>query len=229
MPIKPVAKTYLIGEVVAGLEQLISSEEYRPGDRLPSIKELTKSFGVGLTTVREALRHLESVGLIRIQHGAGIFVTDKVNEPLLVRPILTSGVLKPSITKDLLAVRKMLETGAAELAARNASDAEIEHLRAVYKSMALCLDDPHAFSEQNTLFHMVISEISGNKIVILMLKAVRDMILQNQERLNISDKLRRDSLTLHSHILEAIAQHDPVEARKQMDIHLERIQQSVGN
>jgi GntR family transcriptional repressor for pyruvate dehydrogenase complex len=223
VPIERVQRSQLIDEVAMQLLQLIRDGVYAPGDRLPPIRELVTNLGVSVTTVREALRKLESLGLIRIEHGSGTYVSDTALIPLLVRPIPVSDELDAKILKDLLAVRRLLERGAAELAAQHASAEQVAHLEEIYREMERHLHDPLRFSQANTEFHLYISDMSGNAILPLLLSAVRELIIRHQQRLNASEEVRRRSLRYHHAILSAIRDRDAERAGAQMGAHLDDV------
>lgn len=225
--IKPIAKSQVTQEVGERLKNLIVSGAYKPGDRLPPIKELAASLQVGQTTVREGLRQLESLGLIRLQHGSGVYVSESFQFPLLVRPITSPVPLDEKVFDDLISMRQILETGAAWLAATHASDEHIERLGRLLDDMEETLDDPEAFSRNNAEFHMCVAESTGNQFIPMILKAVRDLIVTHQERLNASEEVRRRSMRFHRFIYEAIAAHNANLARQAMEEHLSDIGSEV--
>lgn len=182
--IDPIAKTKVTGEVARRIQELIWSGKLGPGERLPPIRELAGQLNVGLTTVREALRQLETLGLVRIQHGAGVYVSESTDKPLFIRMLPTGGAISAKTRFDLLLVRKMLETGAAELAARRATPEQVENLREILSAMEKSLDDVQRFSEVDTEFHMYVAEISGNEILPVLLSSVRELIVLHQVGIN---------------------------------------------
>lgn len=226
--IEPIAKTKVTGEVVRRIQQLIWSGKYAPGDRLPPIRELADQLHVGLTTVREALRQLETLGLVRIQHGAGVYVAESTDQPLFIRMLPTGKTISDKTRFDLLSVRKMLETGGVELAAKRATPEQIESLGEILKDMEAYLDDVERFSETDTEFHMYVAEMSGNEILPALLSSVRELIVRHQVELNVPLELRQRSLQYHSSIYDAIRGRSPVEARTLMAAHLDDVLMAAG-
>src|SRR5690606_39484478 len=94
----------------------------------------------------------------------------------------TSNVVPKKTRRDLMAVRKMLETGAAELAAKWATDEQIDALKEILDRMEANIDDVESFSEVDTEFHMYIAEMSGNEILPLLLSSIRELIVRSEER-----------------------------------------------
>ncbi len=226
--IDPIAKTKVTGEVARRIQELIWSGKLGPGERLPPIRELAGQLNVGLTTVREALRQLETLGLVRIQHGAGVYVSESTDKPLFIRMLPTGGAISAKTRFDLLLVRKMLETGAAELAARRATPEQVENLREILSAMEKSLDDVQRFSEVDTEFHMYVAEISGNEILPVLLSSVRELIVLHQVGINTPLELRQRSLQYHASIFDAIRGRSPVEARALMAAHLDDVLAAAG-
>lgn len=228
MVLERIPKTKVTDEVARRIQQLIWSGRFGPGDRLPPIRELADQLNVGLTTVREALRQLETLGLVRIQHGAGVYVTDSTDKPFFIRMLPTGNVVPKKTRLDLMAVRKMLETGAAELAARWATDEQIDALKEILDRMEENIDDVESFSEVDTEFHMYIAEMSGNEILPLLLSSIRELIVRHQVELNVPLDLRQRSLRYHASIFDAIRGRSPVEARTLMAAHLDDVLAAAG-
>lgn len=223
-----IPKTKITGEVARRIQQSIWSGEFAPGDRLPPIRELADRLGVGLTSVREALRQLETLGLVRIQHGAGVYVTDSTDKPLFIRMLPTGSTMEDKTRFDLISVRKMLESGGAELAAKLATPEQIEHLKEILDRMEEHLGDVERFSQANTEFHLYVAEMSGNEILPLLLSSIRDLIVRHQVDLNVPLDMRKRSLKYHTSIYEAIRARSPIEARTLMAAHLDDVLMEAG-
>lgn len=225
--ITPVGKSYVTEEVAQKLKDLIMSGYYAPGEKMPSMKDLAASLQVAIPSVREALRYLESLGLIHIRHGAGVFVSEDATSPLRIRPIISSAPLDEKVLEDLMGVRHIMETSAAELAATRATDEQIARLHELLLAMENSIDEPEMYSLHNADFHIAVCECSNNAILLSFLNAVRDLILAHQKRINISSDLRRRSLEWHRKIYEAIATRDAKKARDAMSAHLQDVEAEV--
>ena len=223
-----IPKTKITGEVVRRIQQSILAGEFAPGDRLPPIRELADRLGVGLTSVREALRQLETLGLVRIQHGAGVYVTGSADQPLFIRMLPTGTGMADKTRFDLISVRKMLETGGAELSAKRASQQQIEHLKEILDRMEEHIGDVERFSQTDTEFHVYIAEMSGNEILPLLLSSIRELIVRHQVELNAPIDFRKRSLRYHASIYDAIRGRSPIEARTLMAAHLDDVLMAAG-
>lgn len=223
-----IPKTKITGEVARRIQQSILSGEFAPGDRIPPIRELADRLGVGLTSVREALRQLETLGLVRIQHGAGVYVTESADKPLFIRMIPTGSGMAEKTRIDLISVRKMLETGGAELAAKRATAEQIDELEKILGRMEKHLGDVERFSQADTEFHMYVAEMSGNEILPALLSSIRELIIRHQVELNVPLELRKRSLQYHTSIYDAIRGRSPIEARTLMSAHLDDVLMAAG-
>ncbi|TZF84846.1 FadR family transcriptional regulator [Pedobacter sp. BS3] len=157
-----ITRRSLADEVAAKLQQQISLGKYKVNDKLPIEPELMKTYGVGRSTIREAIKILTNSGLLRVQQGVGTFVesTSGNQEPLIQR-------LKRADKPDLDEVRQILEMKIAEKAALNRTEADIEKIKSLLEqrkqsakagSLEACID-------ADIRFHTAIAEASGNDIL----------------------------------------------------------------
>ncbi|MFP4388103.1 MAG: FadR/GntR family transcriptional regulator, partial [Desulfococcaceae bacterium] len=115
------------------IQELIASGRLRPGERLPSERELTALFDVSRSSVREAILKLECLGFVEQRHGEGTFIKSVTDAPLAEAGAVLVG--REDFLFDLMEVRNELETWAAALAAERASDAEIREMREIVAAM----------------------------------------------------------------------------------------------
>ena len=222
MDIKPLKRSSLSEDLTDRLMQLIKSGTYKPGDRLPSIMEMTRLLGVGHPTLREALRRLETIGIVEIKHGSGVYV--KRDEELLVvsNPVFGGEVSKKMMI-DLLETRMALEVKAAGMAALHATPAQLDKMAGLLERASENMDDDELLNATNLSFHTAISIASGNT-VLAQLQDVLSALFRNEQRiiLGIYEDRRRDH-NEHGQIFEAIKNKDAAEAKKRMQAHLEGV------
>ncbi|MFT3822305.1 MAG: FadR/GntR family transcriptional regulator [Chitinophagaceae bacterium] len=157
-----ISRKSLAEEVAARIQQQIVSGHYKVGEKLPVEPELMRQFGVGRSSVREAIKLLVNSGLLRVQQGLGTFVEDNsgIKEPLVQR-------LKRSDVKDMDEVRQLLEMKIAEKAALNRTEEDIvtiTHFLEERKKAAFA-DDIKGCIEADISFHIAIADASGNEIL----------------------------------------------------------------
>ena len=218
-PIKP---TRAHEAVLAQLQGKILKGELAPGDRLPSEREMMEIFGVSRPTVREALRVAESLGLVAVRHGdpGGPRV---LGQPSVGVTRVLDGLLSAERTSvtELLEARMVLEGAAARLAAARPA-AELGPLEEAYRAMEQAPDFAR-FVEADAVFHRRVAEVGGNRLLVVILTALRDPIVRliTAGLSGETDaQARAKILRAHGEILEAIRTGDIAAADRRSRRHL---------
>ena len=221
----PIRKRKLSHEVQERLLRLIEDEEMRPGDPLPSERDLMQSYEVGRPAVREALQNLERMGLIAIRHGDHARVAepsigrmvDEMSQTM--RHILSHS---PTTMEHLKEARAMFEIEMVRIAARKHSKGYIVRLRRLLEEQAAARSDPARFLAGDAAFHREIASISGNPIFAAVTEAVFGWL--GDFYVNLVRAPGRENVTLDEHqmIIDAIADGDQTRAAKAMSDHLSR-------
>jgi GntR family transcriptional regulator, transcriptional repressor for pyruvate dehydrogenase complex len=199
--------------------ELIRTGGHRPGDRLPSTRELSQRFAVTTPTLREALRRLEATGAIEMRHGSGIYVGPAIDRIVLPNPNMRA--MRGAQLLDLLGARIVIEPPLAALAAEQASDDSLAGLRRLLDEAGRHLRGEDAeLHEANMTFHRATARLAGNGV----LHEIVDSLLtvhasEQREILQIFDDRRRD-YDEHLAILTAIESGDPEAAERRMRAHL---------
>ncbi|MCW5623241.1 MAG: FadR family transcriptional regulator [Burkholderiales bacterium] len=196
---------------------------FAPGDQLPPERELAALMGVSRLTLRAALRALERAGLVTVRRGryGGTFITDQVPKLGDKSGLETATNIAPAVLEDWIAQRWVLETGVADLAARNASDAQIRALIELNDQMKRFEHDLSQYRPLDTMFHLGLARATGSA-------GLETWVAQTHARLSELMRLipstrgaLSNSTDYHTQILDAIAQRDPVEARRVMALHVD--------
>ncbi len=228
---RPVRVTRASEEVVRQIKALIFSGELSPGDQLPSENELADHFGLSRTTVRDALRVLETQGLIEIKVGAGggAFVAQPGTGPVLES--LTNMLRLQQVTiPELVEARQVVETNIAVLAAQRATD---EDIRAMEEAVAAAragraAGDPY-FMPHSVSFHMALAKAAKNQVLLLTVNSIRSLFYEVLERLLPADDMAQRAIEDHQKILDAVKERDAEQARQLMQEHIlyfkERVKQ----
>ena len=165
--------------IVRQVEERIAAGDLRPGDRLPSERELTTQFDVSRSTVREALRVLESSGLVRSRPGDPLGPQVIASTASAMRKLFARVVDSRRLgVAELLQFRMIIESAAGSVAARLASPSELDELEQALAGMRDAVADGYeAFSAADVRFHEHVARLSGNELLVLCLDAVRSMVL----------------------------------------------------
>lgn len=211
--------------VVEDIIEKIKSGQFEPGAKLPSEKSLSKEFDISRASTREALQKLEVLGLIDIKHGKGSYVS---NSPYLkpLQEIVASKLLTADVgIEELLETRLYIEQGTVRLAARNVNDSAIDELRELVQEMddVVNEEDAEEFSKLDMEFHLLLGRMSGNTLMKRMLRTVRNLMRDQQERVNKIDGVLDISQKHHRDIFGAIKEGSPESAQKCMTEHLMEI------
>ena len=205
----------LYERVVEQIEAALARGEIKPGERLPSERELVVQFGASRSTIREALRVLESNGLVRSRpgdpHGPEVLPFSTGQLAKQMRRLVSA---QPLGLAELIASRMILDSSANRLAARlHTPEGELAETEPAIEAMRAATDEGYqAFSEADFAFHEAIARASRNTLIQVSNQVVRDTVLGL-----ISDKiaharnakaLMRTSLAHHEEVLDAIRSRD---------------------
>lgn len=220
----PVRKQSLAERLALEIRELIQTGGYRTGDRLPTIMEMARRFRVGHPTVREALRKLETLGVVEIRHGSGVYVS-RSGEVLVMAGPAYAGTLTRKLLVDLVEARIPIEVQSATAAARNATEEDLGEMRRLLASAEESLDDDAALNAINMAFHRQIALASGNTVLGQLLDVIRELFAEEQRLiLNIFGSRRQDHRE-HLALLEALECRDETLAAERMRTHLEGVRE----
>jgi GntR family transcriptional repressor for pyruvate dehydrogenase complex len=228
LPIDPISRRKTYELVAESLVALIRDHSFQPGDPVPTERELTASFHVGRSSVREALRMLESQGVIRSVNG-GTFVVADAAQPLNSSLRLLLTLDESTRLHDVIELRSILECEAAALAAERRRPEHLTLMDRAIEEMTEGLDEPEgdAFIDADLRFHLAIAEATGNRVLLHSMHAVRDVIRRMLMTVfNIPGSAAR-AVEEHRAIRAAIAAGDPAGAGDEMRMHLTRVELDV--
>ena len=217
--IKRVTKISISDEIAKQIMDLISRGELKPGDHLPSERELCKDFGASRSSLREALRCLSIVGVLNARVGEGTSVAED-GEKFLRKIIEWRLITERHDIENLLEVRMALEGVSAANTARHATEEQVEALRKLVAKMQASLDDEKAFAALDLEFHVAMAEASGNELVSDLIALVRGQLLKALHKVLVVPHALPAALKEHAAIFEAIERRDADGARRAMQAHL---------
>lgn len=221
MPRKPLATT-----VADALLDAIVGGDYAAGDSLPSEAELGAMHDVSRITVREAIKTLQAQGVIRIVNGKGSYVNpvaDWVSLDAVLR-VTSAGGHDGDVAVQLIEVRRMLETGAAALAATRRTDEELDLLERHLAEMreAHERNDVDAFVVADLAFHEVILRASGNVFLRVMFEPLTRVLAERRAQTSRFVDIQAHAIDEHASVLEAIRSGETEPARRAMDRHMDQ-------
>lgn len=213
-------------QVVERFQAMLADGEIGPGDRLPSERELAERYGVGRSSVREALRELEILGLVESRQGAGTYVRAASSRDLMA-PFRSIVALSEAAVADVLAFRRMFEPEVAAMAARNADDDGRALLQRALRRFDRSLGDGQA-TTADLDFHEAVARCTRNPIVLGVQHALADLFGEVRGQLPGSS-YEPDQVVPRGHqaVFGAIVAGDAEAARDEMARHLDAVQAAM--
>jgi GntR family transcriptional repressor for pyruvate dehydrogenase complex len=222
--LEPVRKTRVYEEVVAQIQRLMTDGRLKPGDKLPPERELAEAFSVSRTSVRDAIRVLELMGLLEPRQGEGTVVRD-LSPDSLVNPLASLLVRNRMRMAELFDVRKMLEPPLAGRAAVNATDAELANLQEILRRQEQKVRRGELAIDEDSEFHYAIATAARNGVVLRVLDVLMDLLRESRERsLQVAGRLER-SFEAHRRIMSALTSRNAAASEAAMRQHIEEIEE----
>jgi GntR family transcriptional repressor for pyruvate dehydrogenase complex len=223
MDIAKLSKRNHYEQITEQIKRLIVDGDIKAGDKLPSTKELSERFGVGRSTMREALSALKAMGLIEIRQGGHSTVLS------VPKTGLESLLVNKQTIMELLEARQSFEISNAGIAARKREPEDIVAFRAILADMAAHLGDEEAGERTDLAFHQQLAQATHNSILLQLFEAVSsqmELAIRETRRAelysnrSLSDRLYRE----HVAIFEAVEAGDALLAEKRMKVHLQHVE-----
>ncbi|NVM93749.1 FadR/GntR family transcriptional regulator [Arthrobacter wenxiniae] len=213
----------LLDRIVAG--------EFPPDALVPGELELSSQHDVSRMTVREAMKTLEAQRILRVERGRGTFVNPLRSWGSLhaVLRAVSEGEDDDAVAIQLIELRRMLETGACELAATRISATDLDLLAGQVEQMraAHTANDVTAFVESDLAFHDIILHASGNIFVAVLFEPLHRILESRRAETSRVPEIQANAIAMHESILEALAAREPEPARVAMDNHMTQTREDL--
>ena len=217
---KPIERVPIVGQVVTNIQELLTERNLKPGDKIPTEKELYEMFGVGRSTVREALRMLQAKGLVEIIQGRGAFVAEKSDDPQ-ISAVNWFKTLSDKVA-DFMEVRIAVEPLCTRLAIQRASRQEIANIEMAYNLLVQSVEskDPLKLASYDEAFHMEIARTTHNELLINIQIAIKECFLETRVKSFTIPERVMGVINPHKNILNAFYTKDPEAGYNAMLHHL---------
>lgn len=227
------ARKSLADEVAEKLLDRIIAGEFPPGSLVPGEHELSTRHEVSRMTVRAAMKTLQAQHILSVERGRGTFV-NPLNRWASVETVLraaSEGKNEAKASVQLIELRRILETGACELAAGRISDADIEALFGYVAAMRAAQDvnDVAAFVEADLAFHDLILHASENVFVAVLFKPLHWVLQKRHTETSGVPEIQEHTIGHHQDIAEALRSGDAGRARDTMDAHVQQTLEDLKN
>jgi GntR family transcriptional regulator, transcriptional repressor for pyruvate dehydrogenase complex len=208
-----VSRTSLVDEVIAAMRRMLSEDAWSPGTKLPSEQQLGRELGVGRSTIREALRVLEHLGLVESRSGLGTYVVDRgMPEGRLEYP------QTPETLQELYEFRRAVEVPAARLAAERRTSDQMVRIKEAWAKCGIAVenDSPDEFARLDFFFHLSVIEATQNRFYIDTYKTLENAFAGYVNLILALGPLR-SMLHFHDGMINAIERADPDAAVKAVE------------
>ncbi|MCP4179870.1 MAG: FadR family transcriptional regulator [bacterium] len=204
-------------KIITDIQNQIISGQLLLGDKLPTERTLVSTYNVSRSSIREALRTLEIIGLIECRHGDGNYITNNISD-FCFEPISLSFQLQNGKIEDIYELRNMFEIRSSILAAKNISSEEQEEL----KKLLLNLDNVSSSKELAELdkkIHKSIAKYSKNILVITLYNAVEKLVEFTIDYKSSTVSIDKSLIEIHKNLCKAIISRDSHSAQKYAEEH----------
>jgi GntR family transcriptional regulator, transcriptional repressor for pyruvate dehydrogenase complex len=212
-------------DVARQIERLIL-KKLRPGDKLPSERELAETLAVSRSSIRDAIRSLELMGMVEPRQGAGTIVRE-VTPNSVANPLINALKRKEELMGELLDFRRIIEPPLAARAATHASLEDIAEMEEILNRQEQKQSEGESTIGEDSEFHYAIAMASGNSVVLKVLDILMDLLRDTRERSLQVEGRPQKSLAGHRRILAAIKRHDAESAKAAMRRHIEDVEEMV--
>ncbi len=227
--ISPIRRARLSQQIAVEICRLIRRGSFKAGDRLPSERELASQLDVSRTSLREALRTLESSGIVETRHGGGTYIQDFSAEGA-ISPLALVLEATGDIVGDLWEVRIIVEPAICSFATVRATEAEINKLERMIEEQEKLIPFPERNDDLTNIdrqFHAQLAQASHNQVSVQVVQMINHL-LQEGRRYFVTTKERRlQALHGHKNIIQAIRKRDPGQARQAMLEHLQGVEEYI--
>ncbi len=201
-----------VSEAIADkIVELISSGQLKWGEKLPPQRELAKMLNVGVSSLREGLQILQTMGFIEIRRGHGTYITE--NSTKVLSKNITLSVYLDSNIRDLMETREVLEVGVAGLAAKRATQQDLKRMERCLTELDKIIEkDDEEVSRYDLEFHIALAESTKNALLIKFARAIRSSL---KEFIGNIEHTKR-GLQYHWKVYEAVRDRNPEAAREAM-------------
>jgi GntR family transcriptional repressor for pyruvate dehydrogenase complex len=219
LPISAVRRVRAYEEVVSQLQDLMQRRALKPGDRLPTERELADRFRVSRATIRQALSVLQAMGLVESRVGDGTFARADT-QALTVTALASVLHAAPAGLAEQLELRRLLEPQVARLAAERVEEADLAEMRRCIAAQERRHRAGAPFVEEDAAFHLAIARATKNSLVVRMVESIHQLLSESRQRSLQTGEGRMRSLRWHRRIESAMRARRAQAASQAMLGHL---------
>jgi GntR family transcriptional repressor for pyruvate dehydrogenase complex len=220
--ITPIKKTRIAEEVADRIRELMLDGTFPAGDPLPSERHLAERFGVSRGSIRDALRTLETIGLVETRHGQGTFPLE-LSVDRLVAPLASVMSYRADLQDELLDVRRMFEPAVARVAALRATDEDMADLQRILDAQRQKLKMGQSAISEDTAFHAILARATRNRVIMSIMATLNDLLVESRTNSLLQKGRPVRSMDGHEAVVAALRRRDAEGASQAMYNHIDQI------
>ncbi|MFC7406405.1 FadR/GntR family transcriptional regulator [Georgenia alba] len=206
--------------IVAQIEAMLARDELKPGDQLPTERDMASLLGTSRPSVREAVRILQAQGRLIVRHGRGVFVAESQT-----RRALGAALSNPEVDLgELFAMREVLEVPAARWAAERITDEQVDSLNQILVELDAAFDDDSGefqrLARLDATFHLAIAQAAGNRFLRQTTDVLHDILIEGMKTTLLIPGRREKARKQHERIVAALQRRDPAAAGRAAAAHI---------
>ncbi len=217
----PISRSKLAETVAEQLLAEIRDKNLQPGTRIPSERDLMAAFGVGRSTVREAINGMAMIGVLEIRHGQGAFVANPAAGSAV--PHAIAAALARGATRDLFEARQLVEVHTARLAAERRTEADLHELEQALRDHDQAIADGSSAVEPAVRFHVRLAEAAHSEVLGSFVCSFAEILTEHGRVLEAQPGYREWEIEQHRMVFEPVCDGDPDEAAARMHAHLDAV------
>ena len=220
--IEPIKKTRIAEEIADRIRRLLLDGTLPQGRPLPSERDLAERFGVSRGSIRDALRMLETIGLLDTRHGQGTYPTE-LDVARLVAPLASVLTYRRDLQTELMDVRRMFEPAVARVAAVRVTAEDLDDLQRILETQRRKRKTGQSAILEDTAFHAVLARATRNRVVMSIMETLNDLLVESR-KLTLKQKGRPErSIKGHEAVIAALHAGDGDAAADAMRRHIDEI------
>lgn len=216
--IRPLNRESIPSLIIERITELIISKKLKPGDQLPTELELAQQLGVGRNSLREAIKILSYLGVVEIRRGIGTFIAESMSTSVM-NPLIMALIIEQKTSKEIIELRLLIDTAAAEIVIQKASDGDINRIEDVNNQLRKEAGkkpvNSRKLKDLDIRFHETLLELTNNNLLSKIGKSIYTLFLASIEKTVAADPIR--AVKNHQLVIDAIKKRDKLLLRKIMN------------
>lgn len=227
MTVEPIKKESVVEQAIGKIYELIKTQNLKENDKLPPERQLSEMLGISRNSLREAIRVLDILGIIRVEQGSGMVIDATKISDVVTRHLSFALLINRDKLVELFEARLVVETECAGFAAARATPSEVAALKAAYEKLVEYRTDRAKGIQYELSIHALIAKAAHNAVLEKILSSLRQVLKESRETTVPSSGVTTATVDSQAKIIDAIGRHDQAAARSLMHEHISAVAERV--